>query len=168
MLNGVTDRRESGSLLELSHSRSNSLQIVNSYQKPLLSANTCQTLGLITINSVSEVMSPTKLDPIIDKYSDVFCGIGCFDREYYMITDPKVKSVQRQPRRVPIPMRDGLKAKLQELVNPGILKEVTEPTEWISSLVVTRKKSGQLRICIDPRDLNTRAQLLPRMADRTM
>ena len=51
-------------------------------------------------------------------------------------------------------MRNGLKAKLQELVNPGILKEVTEPTEWISSLVVTRKKSGQLRICIDPRDLN--------------
>ena len=151
-------------------------QIVNSYQKPLLSASTCQTLGLITINSVSEVMSQTKADPIMDKYSDVFCGIGCFDGEYHMIMDPNVKPVQHQPRRVPIPMRDTLKAKLQELVNFGILKQVTEPTDWISSLVVTRKKSGQLRICIDPRDLNkglkrakyvmpTLDEILPRLSN---
>jgi len=30
---------------------------------------------------------------------------------------------------------------------------VTELTDWIGSLVVTRKRSGQLRICIDQRDL---------------
>ena len=96
----------------------------------------------------------TQVDPIISQFSDVFSRIGCFEGEYHMVTDPDVKPVQHQPRRVPIPMRDALKAKLQELVDYSILKEVTEPTDWISSLVVTRKRSGQLRICIDPRDLN--------------
>ena len=129
-------------------------QVVNSRQKPLLSADACQTLGLITINSVTEVTQQVSKDPIIEEYSDVFCGIGCFDGEYHMVMDSTVKLVQHQPRRVPIPMRDALKAKLQELVDANILKKVTEPTDWISSLVVTRKPSGQLRICIDPRDLN--------------
>ena len=151
-------------------------QVVNSRQKPLLSADACQTLGLITINSVTEVTQQVSKDPIIDEYSDVFCGIGCFDGEYQMVMDSTVKPVQHQPRRVPIPMRDALKAKLQELVDANILKEVTEPTDWISSLVVTRKRSGQLRICIDPRDLNkalkrsnyvmpTLDEILPRLAN---
>jgi len=65
-----------------------------------------------------------------------------------MVMDPEIKTVQHQPRRLPIPMRDVLKAKLQKLVDSDILKEVIEPTVWISSLVVTRKRSGQLRICI--------------------
>ncbi len=30
----------------------------------------------------------------------------------------------------------------------------TEPTEWVSSLVVVSKPNGKLRICLDPRDLN--------------
>ena len=47
-----------------------------------------------------------------------------------------------------------LKEKLTELENKGILKKVTEPTKWVSSLVVARKPSGKLRICIDPNHLN--------------
>jgi len=36
-----------------------------------------------------------------------------------------------------------------------ILKKVTTPTDWVSSLVITKKqKTDKLRICIDPRDLN--------------
>ena len=29
-----------------------------------------------------------------------------------------------------------------------------EPTEWVNSLVIVEKKSGDLRLCIDPRSLN--------------
>jgi len=61
-------------------------------------------------------------------------------------------------------------------VDQGILATVTEPTDWISSLVVTTKKSGDLRICIDPKDLNkglkrakytmpTLDEVLPRLAN---
>ena len=36
----------------------------------------------------------------------------------------------------------------------GIIAKVTEPTPWVSSMVVVRKKDDKVRICIDPRDLN--------------
>ena len=28
------------------------------------------------------------------------------------------------------------------------------PTPWISSMVIVKKKSGKIRICLDPKDLN--------------
>ena len=31
---------------------------------------------------------------------------------------------------------------------------MTEPTDWVSSLVVVKKKNGKIRVCIDPKDLN--------------
>ena len=36
----------------------------------------------------------------------------------------------------------------------GIIERVTEPTDWVNSLVIVHKANGKLRICIDPRDLN--------------
>lgn len=30
--------------------------------------------------------------------------------------------------------------------------------EWVSQMVATRKKNGDIRICVDPRDLNTGLQ----------
>lgn len=35
-----------------------------------------------------------------------------------------------------------------------VIQKVTKPTEWVNSVVVTVKSSGQLRICLDPRNLN--------------
>jgi len=103
-----------------------------------------------------------------------FKGLG--DGEYHMTMDTSIRPEQHQPRRVPLPIQPKLKAKLQELVDQGILATETEPTDWISSLVVTTKKSGELRICIDPKDLNkglkrakytmpTLDEVLPRLAN---
>ena len=36
----------------------------------------------------------------------------------------------------------------------GIIQKVYGPTAWVNSMVVNEKRSGKLRICIDPRDLN--------------
>ena len=35
-----------------------------------------------------------------------------------------------------------------------IIARVEEPTDWVSRLVVAIKKSGDLRICVDPRELD--------------
>ena len=58
------------------------------------------------------------------------------------------------PRRVPLPIKDQLKTKLDELDEHKIIAPVSSPTHWISSLVVVEKKNKKLRVCIDPRDLN--------------
>ena len=40
------------------------------------------------------------------------------------------------------------------MVKKGVIVRETEPTEWVSQMVATRKKNGDVRICLDPRDLN--------------
>ena len=51
-------------------------------------------------------------------------------------------------------MVQEIKDELDQMEETGVIKKVTEPTEWVSSLVYARKQSGKLRICLDPRDLN--------------
>ena len=36
----------------------------------------------------------------------------------------------------------------------GIITKVTEPTDWVNSLVVVEKPNRKLHICLDPKDLN--------------
>lgn len=35
----------------------------------------------------------------------------------------------------------------------GVIWKVDELTDWVSSLVYSRKSNGQLRLCLDPKDL---------------
>lgn len=57
-------------------------------------------------------------------------------------------------RRVPTALKDDLKKELNRYVGQEILAPVEEQTPWVSSLEVATKKSGALRVCIDPRPLN--------------
>ena len=57
-------------------------------------------------------------------------------------------------RKIPIKLKQKLKFTLQEMVKNKIITPVTEPTDWVSSIVIVQKKDGNLRICLDPKDLN--------------
>ena len=47
-----------------------------------------------------------------------------------------------------------MKAELDRLEEMGVITQMSKPMEWISALVVERKKNGKLRLCLDPRPLN--------------
>ena len=66
--------------------------------------------------------------------------------------------VVNAPRRVPFSLMEPLKEKHSQLESLGYLKKVSEPTKWVSSLVVVRKPNGKLRVCIDPAHLNEAIQ----------
>ena len=40
------------------------------------------------------------------------------------------------------------------MVNLGVIKPVTEPTDWVSSVAYSQKSNGRWRVCLDPKDLN--------------
>ena len=50
-------------------------------------------------------------------------------------------------------LRERVRETLNEMSDKYIIEPVTKPTEWISSMVVVTKKSGQLRLCLDPKRL---------------
>lgn len=53
-------------------------------------------------------------------------------------------------------MCDRIQAELRHMVSMGVRAEISEPTDWVSTMVVTKKKDkDKLRVCIYPRDLNT-------------
>ena len=89
-------------------------------------------------------------------YPECFNGtVGCFDDFRYHITlDPEVPPVVHAPRRVPTQLKDKLKAELLEMESQGYIARVTRPTDWVNSLVIREKENGQLRLCLDPKDLN--------------
>ena len=133
-------------------------QVVESRNKPLLSAETCAQLGLlkVEIEPYEEVHSlESKFltrEQIMANYGDVFEELGHIGNTT-IVTDPLVNPTQHSARRVPKALRDKVKEKLEDLESKGIVEKVTIPTEWISSIVVVTKPS-KIRICLDPQDLN--------------
>ena len=70
------------------------------------------------------------------------------DGPFHMELDETVKPVVHPPRKVPVALRDRLKEELDKLVREKVITPVTEPTNWVSSLVLINKPE-KLRICID-------------------
>jgi hypothetical protein len=65
--------------------------------------------------------------------------------------DDKVMLVAQSPRRIPFGLRDKFSAKINKLLEEGIIEEVppNTPTEWVSPLVVVPKPDGDIRMCVD-------------------
>ena len=52
---------------------------------------------------------------------------------------------------------DKINEELERLSNEGIIKPVTQHTDWLSNILVKEKPNGKLRICIDPSQTINRA-----------
>ena len=89
-------------------------------------------------------------------YKDIFgTDLGKLPVKYHMKIDPDVKPVVRPPRRIPVAMQSKVKEELERMVKMGVIKPVTELTSWVSSFVAVMKKGkDEIRLCIDPKDLN--------------
>ncbi|XP_046459590.1 uncharacterized protein K02A2.6-like isoform X3 [Daphnia pulex] len=106
-------------------------------QPPLLGLPSCDKLNLI--RRVDAVQSPVEapLPPIVVEFMDVFEGLAS---------------------RLPFRLEDRVFKKLDEMVNDKILTPVQEPTEWVSRMMVVGKPDGDVRICLDPFELNKAIQ----------
>ncbi len=114
----------------------------------------------ITFNNIEQIANETSTlsgltsDQIFAKYSNCFEGLRRISEPYHIKIDPTVTPVVHPPRKLPASLRDRVQHKLSVMEANGIIKKVDGPTAWVNSMVVNEKRSGKLRICIDPRDLN--------------
>ena len=97
-------------------------------------------------------------DRMIDEYQDVFTGVGEFDKVYHMELNPYAQGVIQPPRNIPYGIQPNLKEALDRLKVQDFIADVDNLTEWVSNLVIVEKKSGALRLCLDPRPLNYQAR----------
>ena len=119
-------------------------------------------LDLVKLHSsVYEVTEPIACDSvsfsdqIFTKYKDRFDDeLGELPVVYKMKLNESVSPVIKPARKVPIAMEQKVKEELERMTRIGVIKPESEPTEWVSHMVAAKKKSGEIRICIDPKDLN--------------
>ena len=87
-------------------------------------------------------------------YPDNFKGIGHFPGELHITLQEGARPVIQPPRKYPVQLLDEIKAELEKMENLDVIPKVTEPTDWVNALAFSRKQSGGLRVCLDPRALN--------------
>ena len=56
--------------------------------------------------------------------------------------DSCVTPVVAATRRVPVALREPLKIELHKLQTMNVIAQVEEPSDWVSNVVVARKKNG--------------------------
>ena len=114
----------------------------------------CDDIHSISSDAPNSRSSQSLSDPILQQYHDVFSGLGELPGEYTIQTKANSVPVINPPRRLPVSLRNVVKAELDMMVDKEIIAQVTEPTPWVSSMVVAQKKDGRVRICLDPQHLN--------------
>ena len=75
-------------------------------------------------------------------------------RENDIKVDPTVPPVQHARRKVPIESKAAIKEAIEYMVKQDILEPQIEPTPWVSSVTYPVKPTGEVRPCLDVRDLN--------------
>ena len=147
----------------------------------LLSAQTAQELGLISLNLCKLAANNTPnlpqkqdkaLTSIVNKYSNVFNGLGKLKHQQITLNiDETVQPTAEAQRRIPYHIREKVKHAIHQLVADDIIEKVphTQATPWISAIVAVPKKDGTVRICVDMRKANCAIQrvryLIPTVAD---
>ena len=67
--------------------------------------------------------------------------------------NPKARSIKQPARKYQFDVEEKIKAKVNKLLKSGFIEETKCP-EWLPNIVPLKKKGGQIRICVNFRDLN--------------
>jgi hypothetical protein len=130
---------------------------------PVLGLPSCKALNVVklvdslqtrTVKSGTVPHQESSVSPLLDKYDLVFKGIGKLPMEHRIQIQQSAVPVLRPARRILFKLRDPVLNKLTEMEQLGLIVKVSDPTDWVSPMVVARKSNGDIRICLDPADLN--------------
>nr|CAI5855831.1 unnamed protein product [Callosobruchus analis] len=125
---------------------------------PLIGRNGLHMLNLgitklnkdCTLNNIAHLESSDKIDPLLEKYADLFDKkIGTFNK-FKLSLRLKKNAVPKfcKPRLVPFALREKIEKEIQRLEKNQVLVP-TEFSDWSSPIVPVLKPNGDIRICGD-------------------
>ena len=125
---------------------------------PLISKKAAEKMDLIKVNYDSlELVNNISLTHIPDDYPDVFSStrVGTLPgSDVHLTLMDDAKPSIKPARTIPESLKAKVKEQLDTLESRGIIEKVTLPTDWVNEMAVVQKKSGKVRLCLDPRPLN--------------
>ena len=114
----------------------------------------------ISISSALSQEERTELIRLLKEYQDVFAwtydempGLDEKLVTHHLHVKPGSKPIKQSPRQFRHEVEDQIKSEIQKLLAAGFIKPIHHPT-WLANVVPVKKKNGQIRCCVDFRDLN--------------
>ena len=144
----------------LSHDKVSKATRKLSPDKSLSHGKVSKVTKLSNVSNVSDIPETLTREWIInhEKYKHLFQGIGHFKCNPISIEMQEGSTPVRKPaRKVHLTLHEKFKQEIDLMVKAGILTEVTpemSTPEWLNSFVIVKKPNGNLRVCLDPTDLN--------------
>ena len=114
--------------------------------KPTLGGDACEELQLVkrvealTAESPQPGKAPATTEELLQRYAEVFTGLGEFPGVHHIHIDPNVTPVIHACRNVPLSIMDSMRVTLKHLQNRKVITPVNEPTEWVNSLCCHKEK----------------------------
>ncbi|XP_077538135.1 uncharacterized protein LOC144150167 [Haemaphysalis longicornis] len=126
----------------------------------LLGLDAIQQLGIqidgasltCRLASVCAVQCPVNVPPGFEHLFNGELGL-VKDVSHNIQRRPGVTPVASKLRRLPLALRDPVSSELRRLEDNDVIERV-DASEWVSPLVVVRKKNGDIRLCVDLREPN--------------
>ncbi|KAI9554977.1 putative uncharacterized protein K02A2.6-like [Daphnia sinensis] len=126
-------------------------------QPPILGLPTCRQMKLVKRIDAVTSERPLESPAVVIEFADVFEGIAKLPIEHDIKLasgDNYVDPVVCAADRLPFLLEEKVYKKLDQMVADKIIVPVVEPTEWVSRMLVVGKPDGDVRICLDPSELN--------------
>ena len=123
--------------------------VVDSNQKLILSGKACEALNLV--QRVHKI--DMNLKELLDQHPDLQSTSEAIPGTYSIKIDPTAMPVVLGPCRQHAAFLPKIMAKIEEMEKEGRLAKVTEPTDWVNSMVVSGQ-GEKIQMCSDPGDLN--------------
>ncbi|UYV62932.1 K02A2.6-like [Cordylochernes scorpioides] len=132
--------------------------IADGYYQPILGIEAIEKLSLIKKCDAVQTEQNNSTKEILNRHKNIFEGIGRLPIEHKIRLKENATPVIAPSRKIPFSIREKVKAELERMEKLDIIEKVEEPSEWTHPIVVVQKPSGDVRICMDPRELNKYVQ----------
>ena len=130
------------------------IHVIRGNHGSLLSYKSACDLGIIDVK-VNQIQAQQTTEELVKQFPQLFKGIGKLkDTELHLHIDDSVPPVAQPARRIPFHLRKQVSEELEQLEQQGTIEKVNGATPWVSPLVVSPKKSGNVRLCVDMRRPN--------------
>ena len=130
---------------------------------PIVGLQTCEQIGLVTIDCDDLRPKPdvTTVEGLKQAYPGQFDTLGDFKCVAKFHLKQDCEPFIDPPRKCSIHLREKLNCELKKMEKQGVIRKVSEHTDWCSSRAYSVKKDGSLRVCTDPQKLNQALKRCP-------
>ena len=133
------------------HSYEHEIFVVNHLHHNLLGLP-----AIIALHLLTRVEQINTMPTIQQEFPSLFTGLGTLQGDPYTIClkpDAKPFSLGTA-RNISLPLREKVQETLNNMEVQGVISKVQQLTPWCAGMVVVKKKSGGVKICVDLKPLN--------------